>query len=126
MCACCGLTRCARAVQTVLASMSTKILREGMEVADERTKLEADVVTGIEAVKTQAWERPFISQITAIRSQVRPLCPRCIVSGCTSGNLPWNATPTTQVPPVTPRRVLATQPTRRLWQQSILMCTRGQ
>ena len=87
MCACCGLTRCARAVQTVLASMSTKILREGMEVADERTKLEADVVTGIEAVKTQAWERPFTAQITAIRSQVRPLCPRCIVSGCTSGNL---------------------------------------
>lgn len=58
------------AVQMALAGMSTKILREGMTVSDERTKLEADVITGIEAVKTQAWERPFIEQITAIRSQV--------------------------------------------------------
>eukprot|EP00892_Ulva_mutabilis_P008206 jgi/Ulvmu1/5758/UM025_0012.1 len=64
-----ALLICMIPAQAALASLSTKILREGMEVADERTKLEADVITGIEAVKTQAWERPFITQITAIRSQ---------------------------------------------------------
>lgn len=57
-----------------LASVATKILREGMAVSDERTKLEADVITGIEAVKTQAWERPFTEQIGALRSQVRCRC----------------------------------------------------
>lgn len=40
-----------------------------MTQADERTKLESDVVTGVEAVKTQAWETFFLQRITAIRAQ---------------------------------------------------------
>jgi hypothetical protein len=36
-------------LQMALASVSSKILREGMTKSDERTKLESDVVTGIEA-----------------------------------------------------------------------------
>jgi hypothetical protein len=56
-------------VQATLATLSSKILRQSMHKSDERTKLEADVVVGIEAVKTQAWEKAFMSTIAAIRSQ---------------------------------------------------------
>jgi ATP-binding cassette, subfamily C (CFTR/MRP), member 1 len=56
-------------MQTALAGLSAKILRENMAVSDERTRLETDVVIGIEAVKTQVWEPFFQATIGAIRSQ---------------------------------------------------------
>ena len=39
-----------------------------MAKSDERTKLESDVVSGIEAVKTQGWESFSRSRITDIRN----------------------------------------------------------
>lgn len=49
--------------------MATGILNRGMTQSDERTKLESDVVTGIEAVKTQAWETFFSERVTELRAR---------------------------------------------------------
>jgi ABC-type bacteriocin/lantibiotic exporter with double-glycine peptidase domain len=49
--------------------LAQSITHRGMAQADERTKLESDMVTGIEAVKTQAWEKFFYERITGIRSK---------------------------------------------------------
>jgi ATP-binding cassette, subfamily C (CFTR/MRP), member 1 len=56
-------------VQAVVTRKATAILSRGMIHSDERTKLESDMVTGIEAVKSQAWETFFLERIQALRSQ---------------------------------------------------------
>ena len=57
------------ALQMKVTRMATAILNRGMTQSDERTKLESDVVTGIEAVKTQAWETFFSERVTELRNQ---------------------------------------------------------
>jgi ATP-binding cassette, subfamily C (CFTR/MRP), member 1 len=49
--------------------MATQILNRAMAQSDERTKLEADIISGIEEVKTQAWETLFRERITSVRAQ---------------------------------------------------------
>ena len=56
------------AVQMKITRWASQILNRGMAQADERTKLESDLVTGVEAVKTQAWEAFFMQRITLIRA----------------------------------------------------------
>lgn len=48
---------------------ASAILSRGMHQADERMKLESDAVTGVEAVKTQAWEAYFRTRITSVRAK---------------------------------------------------------
>lgn len=55
-------------VQMYVTQLAAKILNRGMVHSDERTKLESDVITGIEAVKTQAWEPFFLRRVTAARA----------------------------------------------------------
>jgi hypothetical protein len=50
-----------------------RILKSSMAHSDNRTKLESDMVTGIEAVKTAAWEGPFLERILRVRDTVRTL-----------------------------------------------------
>jgi ABC-type bacteriocin/lantibiotic exporter with double-glycine peptidase domain len=56
-------------LQAVVTRKATAILNRGMIHSDERTKLESDLVTGIEAVKSQAWEDFFLGRIGKLRSQ---------------------------------------------------------
>jgi hypothetical protein len=55
-------------LQMKLTRLAQDIVNRGMAKADERTKLESDLVTGIEAVKTQAWEGFFRGRVTDIRA----------------------------------------------------------
>lgn len=66
-----GESRRGAGVQTYMVKLSMRILKSSMTHSDNRTKLESDMVTGIEAVKTAAWEGPFLERILRVRDTVR-------------------------------------------------------
>ena len=51
----------------VLMRKSASLLKAAMSHTDERTKLEGELVGGIEVVKCSAWEAPFLERVTQAR-----------------------------------------------------------
>ena len=55
----------------VMMRLTGGMLKSALAHTDERTKLEGELVGGIEVVKCSAWESPFLGRITRARIKVR-------------------------------------------------------
>eukprot|EP00210_Caulerpa_lentillifera_P008090 g7724.t1 len=54
-------------IQMSIVRWSAQYVKKALQQTDERAKLEREVVSGIEAVKCNAWEEPFWKRILKIR-----------------------------------------------------------
>ncbi|GAX80188.1 hypothetical protein CEUSTIGMA_g7626.t1 [Chlamydomonas eustigma] len=56
-------------VNLTLMRLSSALLKAALTHSDERTKLEGEMVGGIEVVKCSGWETPFLSRVSQVRSK---------------------------------------------------------
>lgn len=51
-----------------MVTLSSKLIKKSLASTDERSKLEGELLAGIEVVKCSTWEESFWSKINAVRN----------------------------------------------------------
>eukprot|EP00803_Ostreobium_quekettii_P010076 evm.model.scf_1807.1 EVM.evm.TU.scf_1807.1 scf_1807:280-13061(-) len=69
--------------QAVVVKWSTTYMKRALSLTDERAKLEGELMSGIEVVKTSTWEMPFRGRIMDVRGkELAVLWKSFVLSAC--------------------------------------------